>query len=88
MTLASLGLAAIGVAAAAWGMLVLIYITAVSYGLGEMIRLLERHKRRCRECLEGAGPHVRWWAVRIVLVLLVSVLPVLLLIPVASSLRG
>ena len=88
LTLGALGLAAGGSPAAAWAMLGLMYLTAVSYGLGEMVRLFERHRRRCRECLEGAGPHFRWWIVRLVLVLLVSMLPVLLLIPVASSFRG
>ena len=66
----------------AWPALVALYLTGVSYGLGEMVRLFHRHRRRCRECLEGAGPHLRWWALRLVLVLVVSVLPVLLLFPV------
>lgn len=88
LTLGALGLAAGGSPAAAWAMLGFMYLTAVSYGLGEMIRLFERHKRRCRECLEGAGPHLRWWIVRLALVLVVSGLPVLFLIPVASSFRG
>lgn len=88
LTFVALGAAASGLAAAAWAMLGLMYVTGVSYGLSEMVRLFQRHKRRCRECLEGAGPHVRWWLFRLVLVLLVSVLPVLLLLPLFSSFRG
>ena len=88
LTFVAIGAAASGVAAAAWAMLGLIYVTGVSYGLSEMIRLFDRHKRRCRECLEGAGPHIRWWATRLVLVLVVSVLPVFLLLPLFSSFRS
>ena len=88
LTFVAIGAAASGVTAAAWAMLGLIYLTGVSYGLSEMVRLFERHKRRCRECLEGAGPHIRWWATRVVLVIVVSVLPVFLLLPLFSSLRG
>lgn len=66
----------------AWAALTLLYLTGVSYGLGEMVRLYHRHRRRCRDCLEGTGPHLRWWLPRLFLVLLVSVLPVLLLLPV------
>lgn len=87
LTLTALALAASGVGAAAWAMLVLLYVTGVSYGLAEMIRLFERHKRRCRECLEGTGRHVRWWGPRIVLVLVVSVLPVMLVLPLFSNFR-
>lgn len=88
LTFVALGAAASGLTAAAWAMLGLMYVTGVSYGLSEMVRLFHRHRRRCRECLEGAGPHVRWWASRLVLVLLVSGLPVLLLLPLFSSFRG
>lgn len=88
LTFVALGAAASGLPAAAWVMLGLMYVTGVSYGLSEMVRLFQRHKRRCRECLEGAGPHVRWWVFRLVLVLLVSVLPVLLLLPLFSNFRG
>lgn len=66
----------------AWPGLLALYLTGVSYGLGEMARLYQRHRRRCRECLEGTGRHLRWWALRVILVLVVSVLPVLLLMPV------
>lgn len=58
-----------------------LYLTGVAYGLGEMTRLYHRHRRRCRECLKGTGPHLRWWALRVALVLVVSILPVLLLLP-------
>ena len=88
LTLAALGAAAVGFGPAAWAMLGSIYVTGVTYGLSEMIRLFGRHKRRCRECLEGAGPHVLWWAPRLVLVLVVSVLPVILVLPLFSSFRG
>ena len=87
LTLAALALAASGVGQAAWAMVGLIYLTAVSYGMAEMVRLFQRHKRRCKECLEGAGPHLRWWSLRVVLVLVVSVLPVLLVLPLFSNLR-
>lgn len=70
-----------------WPALALLYVTGISYGFGEMTRLYHRHRRRCRECLEGAGPHLRWWAFRVVLVLVVSVLPVLLLLPVVTGER-
>ncbi|MGK7311654.1 MAG: hypothetical protein ACN0LA_05390 [Candidatus Longimicrobiales bacterium M2_2A_002] len=88
LTLAALGAAAAGLGAAAWAMLGLIYVTGVSYGLSEMVRLFQRHKRRCRDCLEGAGPHLRWWAIRLLLVLLAAALPALLILPLFSSLRG
>lgn len=88
LTLAALGAAASGVGPAAWAMLVFLYATGVSYGLAEMTRLFQRHKRRCRECLEGAAPHLLWWVPRLLLVLLASVLPVLLVLPLVSSLRG
>ncbi|MFO7893267.1 MAG: hypothetical protein R6U63_06025 [Longimicrobiales bacterium] len=88
LTVVAGGAAALGLTPAAWAMLALVYVTGVSYGLGEMVRLFERHKRRCRECLEGAGPHIRWWATRVVLVALVSALPVFLLLPLFSSFRG
>lgn len=65
----------------AWAAMAFLYLTGVAYGLGEMTRLYHRHRRRCRECMEGAGPHVRWWTLRVALVLFVSVLPVLLLLP-------
>ncbi|MFP4622856.1 MAG: hypothetical protein ACOC3J_02425 [Gemmatimonadota bacterium] len=68
----------------AWPALAAVYLTGVSYGLGEMTRLYHRHRRRCRTCLEGTGPHLRWWTLRVVLVLVVSVLPVLLLLPVVA----
>ena len=86
LTLAGLVLGELGASPArtTWPALALLYLTGVTYGFGEMIRLYHRHRRRCRECLEGAGPHVRWWATRIVLVLVVSVLPVLLLLPVVT----
>lgn len=87
LTLGSLALTAAGVDAAIWPALVLLYLTGFGYGLAEMTRLFQRHKRRCRECLEGAGPHLRWWVLRVVLVLLVSVLPVLLLLPMVSGLQ-
>jgi hypothetical protein len=67
-----------------WPALATVYLTGVSYGFGEMTRLYHRHRRRCRQCLEGAGPHARWWVARAVLVLVVSVLPVLLLLPVVT----
>lgn len=82
LTLAGLGLVATGATAATWPTLGALYLTGVSYGLAEMARLFERHRRRCRECLHGTGPHLRWWSLRVVLVLTVSVLPVLLLLPV------
>jgi hypothetical protein len=88
LTVVAGGVAAAGVTPGAWAMLGLAYLTGASYGFSEMVRLFERHKRRCRECFEGAGPHVRWWAIRIVLVTLVAALPVLLLLPLFSSLRG
>lgn len=81
----ALGLSLTGRPTAVWPALGLLYITGVSFGLGEMSRLFQRHKRRCRECLQGARPHLRWWAVRIVVVLLASFLPVLLLLPMAGS---
>lgn len=65
----------------AWAALSFLYLTGVAYGLGEMTRLYHRHRRRCQECMEGAGPHLRWWALRIILVMVVSVLPVLMLLP-------
>lgn len=88
LTLAALALEFGGPAggrAPALGALVALYLTGVSYGLGDMARLYQRHRRRCRECLQGAGPHLRWWAPRVVLVLLVSILPVLLLLPVVGG---
>ncbi|NIP81235.1 MAG: hypothetical protein GWM90_19275 [Gemmatimonadetes bacterium] len=85
LTLGAVGLAMTGTARAAWPALGLLYATGVSYGLAEMTRLYERHRRRCRECLEGTGPHLRWWALRILLVLTVSTLPVLLLLPALSG---
>lgn len=88
MSLATLGLALTGVSAAVWPGLGFLYLTGVSFGLGEMTRLFQRHRRRCRECLEGAGPHLRWWGVRVAIVLVVSVLPVLLLLPMISRLRS
>lgn len=88
LTLAALGAAAAGVEAAAWAMLGLIYATGVSYGLSEMVRLFQRHKRRCQDCLQGAGPHIQWWALRLLLVLLASVLPALLILPLFSAFRG
>ncbi len=88
LTVVAGGAAASGMAPAAWAMLFFVYLTGVSYGLGEMVRLFERHKRRCQECLEGAGPHIRWWATRVVLVVVVSALPALLLLPLFSNLRG
>lgn len=88
LTLVALGAAAAGAGAAAWAMVGLIYVTGVSYGLGEMVRLFQRHKRRCQDCLEGAGPHIRWWALRLLLVLLAAVLPALLILPLFSSFRG
>jgi hypothetical protein len=65
----------------AWAAMTFLYLTGVAYGLGEMTRLYHRHRRRCRECMEGARPHMRWWTLRVALVLVVSVLPVLLLLP-------
>ena len=88
LTLAALGLALAGTPAAVWPALGMLWTTGVSYGLAEMVRLFQRHKRRCRECLEGTGPHLRWWAPRIILVLVVSVLPVLLLLPMVSTVQG
>ena len=88
LTLAALGAATAGLGAAAWAMIGLIYVTGVSYGLSEMVRLFQRHKRRCRDCLEGAGPHIRWWALRLLLVLLAAALPVLLILPLFASFRG
>lgn len=88
VTLGGLGLAATGSVAAGWVALATIYLTGVSYGLAEMVRLFQRHKRRCAECLEGAGPHLRWWGLRVVLVLFVSVLPVLLVLPLVSEIGG
>ncbi len=85
LTLGAIGLAMTGTPLAAWPALGLLYVTGVSYGLAEMTRLYERHRRRCRECLEGAGPHLRWWALRVLLVLTVSILPVLLLLPALSG---
>jgi hypothetical protein len=71
--------------APAWAALASLYLTGVAYGLGDMARLYQRHRRRCRTCLEGAGPHLRWWTLRVALVLLVAVLPVLLLLPVVTG---
>lgn len=88
LTLAALGAAAAGLGAAAWAMVGLIYVTGVCYGLSEMVRLFQRHRRRCRECLEGAGPHLRWWALRVILVLLAAALPALLILPLFSRFRG
>lgn len=88
LTFASLGLAATGVPTAVWPAMALLYLTAVCYGLAEMTRLFQRHRRRCPACLEGTRPHVLWWAPRVLLVLLVSVLPILLLLPVASNLHA
>jgi hypothetical protein len=68
-----------------WAGLTLLYLTGVGYGLGEMVRLYHRHRRRCRECLEGAKPHLRWWIPRVALVLSASILPVLLLIPMLTG---
>jgi hypothetical protein len=82
LTLAAIALVMAGTTAARWPGLGLMYATGVSYGLSEMIRLFERHRRRCRECLEGTGPHLRWWTLRLILVLTVSVIPVLFLLPV------
>jgi hypothetical protein len=70
---------------AAFAALGSLYATGVAYGLGDMARLHQRHKRRCRECLSGAGPHLRWWLPRVILVLVVAVLPVLLLLPVVGE---
>lgn len=81
----ALGLSLTGRPTGVWPGLGLLYVTGVSFGLGEMTRLFRRHKRRCRECLQGARPHVRWWAPRLVIVLLASLLPVLLLLPMAAS---
>lgn len=86
--LAAMGLALTGAPAAVWPALAFLYLTGVGFGLGEMTRLYQRHRRRCRECLEGAGPHLRWWGVRVALVLVVSALPVLLLLPMVSNLRS
>lgn len=85
--LGALTLSVAGHPAAIWPGLGLLYITGVSFGLAEMTRLFQRHKRRCRECLRGTRPHIRWWAPRVVLVLLVSILPVLLLLPATSGAR-
>ena len=73
------------VAGPRWLPLPFLYLTGVSYGLGEMVRLYHRHRRRCRDCLRGSGTHLRWWIPRLVLVLVVSVLPVLLLLPVLGA---
>lgn len=85
LTLGAMGTTLAGRSAAMWPALGLLYLTGVSFGLAEMTRLFQRHKRRCRECLQGARPHFRWWAPRLILVLIISVLPVLLLLPVASG---
>lgn len=82
LTLAAVVLVLTETPAAGWPGLGLMYATGVSYGLAEMTRLFERHRRRCRECLEGTGPHLRWWIIRLALVLVVSVIPVLFLLPV------
>lgn len=68
-----------------WAPLGLLYLTGVSYGLSEMARLYQRHKRRCRPCFEGAGPHLRWWGIRLVVVAVVAVLPLLFLVPVLAG---
>lgn len=85
LALVALILAATGLPAATWAAVGLVYATGVAYGLAEMRRLFETHRRRCRECLHGTGRHLRWWLPRVVLVLVVSFLPVLLLLPLASA---
>lgn len=79
--LVAVGLGVTGRAGAAWVAFVAVYVTGVAHGMAEMRRLYDTHRRRCRECLEGAGRHLRWWLPRVVLVLVVSLLPVLLLLP-------
>lgn len=79
--LVAIGLGVTGRPIAAWAGLGLVYATGVAYGLAEMRRLFDTHRRRCRECLEGTGRHLRWWVPRVLLVAIVSLLPVLLLLP-------
>lgn len=85
VALVAIGLAVTGRTAAAWAAMAGVYATGVSYGLAEMRRLYDTHRRRCRECLAGTGRHVRWWAPRVVLVMVVSLLPVLLLLPLLGE---
>ena len=85
VTLAGLGASMMEVGSPVWVPLTAIYGTGVSYGFAEMMRLFQRHRRRCADCLEGTAHRILWWAPRSLLVLVVSVLPVLLLLPMISQ---